>query len=83
MIHLTRPNRQSFALSCDLIKFVERAPDTILTLVTGEKVQVCETPQQVLDLVLHSMVLRFRLTGLIGKDGTYPQSNGEAVRGQT
>ena len=52
MIHLTRPNNQPLAVNCDLIKFVERTPETVLTLVTGEKVVVRETTQQVLDLVL-------------------------------
>ena len=53
MIYLTRLNGQSFALNCDLLKFVERAPETVVTLVTGERIEVQETTQQVLDLVLN------------------------------
>lgn len=52
MIHLTRTDGQSFALNCDLLKFVERAPETVVTLVTGERIEVQETTQKVLDLVL-------------------------------
>lgn len=52
MIHLTRTNGQSFALNCDLLKFVERAPETVVTLVTGERIEVRETTQKILDLVL-------------------------------
>jgi flagellar protein FlbD len=52
MIRLTRLNNQPMAVNSDLIKFVEQAPDTVLTLVTGEKLVVRETAQQVLDLIL-------------------------------
>jgi flagellar protein FlbD len=52
MIQLTRLNNQPLALNSDLIKFVERAPDTVITLVTGEKLVVRETTQQILDRIL-------------------------------
>ncbi len=37
MIKLTRLNNQPLVVNSDLIKCVENAPDTVLTLVTGEK----------------------------------------------
>jgi flagellar protein FlbD len=37
MIWLTRLNSHPLAVNSDLIKFVEQAPDTVLTLVNGEK----------------------------------------------
>lgn len=52
MICLTRLNNQPLAVNSDLIKFVEQAPDTMLTLVTGEKIVVRETAQQVLDRII-------------------------------
>ena len=52
MIHLTRLNNQPLAVNSDLIKFVERAPDTVITLITGEKIVVRETTQEVLDRIL-------------------------------
>jgi len=52
MIRLTRLNNQPLAVNSDLIKFVEQAPDTVLTLVTGEKIVVRETAQQVIHLIL-------------------------------
>jgi flagellar protein FlbD len=52
MIHLTRLNNQPLVVNSDLIKFVERAPDTVITLVTGEKIVVLEGSQQVLDRIL-------------------------------
>jgi len=51
MIYLTRLNSQSLVLNADLIKFVEEAPDTVITLVTGEKIVVRETAAQVIELV--------------------------------
>jgi len=52
MIQLTRLNKQPLAVNSDLIKFVEQAPDTVITLVTGEKIVVLEKTQEVLDLVV-------------------------------
>ena len=37
MIQLTRLNNHPLIVNSDLIKLVETAPDTVLTLVTGEK----------------------------------------------
>ena len=52
MIHLTRLNKQPLTVNSDLIKFVEQAPDTVITLLTGEKVVVLEKAQEVLDRVV-------------------------------
>jgi flagellar protein FlbD len=52
MIQLTRLNKQPLAVNSDLIKFVEQAPDTVITLVTGEKIVVLEKAQEVLDRVV-------------------------------
>jgi len=51
MIQLTRLNGKPLAVNADLIKFVEQAPDTLLTLVTGEKLMVRETTDEVLDRI--------------------------------
>lgn len=42
MIDLTRLNGTHFTLNCDLIKYAEAAPDTTVTLVSGEKLIVLE-----------------------------------------
>jgi flagellar protein FlbD len=52
MIQLTRLNNQPLIVNSDLIKCVEKAPDTVLTLVTGEKIIVRETTEQVLERVI-------------------------------
>jgi flagellar protein FlbD len=61
MIWLTRLNGHSLAVNSDLIKFVEQAPDTVLTLVDGEKIIVRESAEQVL-----SRVIEFRRSVLEG-----------------
>lgn len=43
MIELTRLNGSKFMVNPDLIKYFEAAPDTTLTLVTGEKLLVVES----------------------------------------
>jgi len=51
MIQLTRLNNARLAVNCDLIKYVEAAPDTVITLLNGEKLVVRETTEQVIDRV--------------------------------
>ena len=48
MIHLTRLNDRPFVLNADLIKLIENAPDTVITLLTGEKLVVKETIAEIL-----------------------------------
>lgn len=42
MIELTRLNGNPLAVNGDLIQFAESSPDTVLTMVTGEKLIVSE-----------------------------------------
>jgi flagellar protein FlbD len=62
VIRLTRLNGSSIALNSDLIKFVENAPDTVITLVNGEKMIVLETTVEVIQRVVDFR--RSVLTGL-------------------
>ena len=52
MIRLTRLNNQGFIVNSDLIKFVEQSPDTLITLIHGEKIVVRETAEQILDRMI-------------------------------
>ena len=52
MIQLTRLNNHPLTVNSDLIKFVEQSPDTVITLVTGEKIIVLENVQEVLERVI-------------------------------
>ncbi len=51
MIKVTRLNGSELVLNCDLIEFVEAAPDTIISLVTGKKIMIKETPDEVIEKV--------------------------------
>jgi flagellar protein FlbD len=58
LIELTRLNGRALVVNCDLIKYVESAPDTMLTLVTGEKIVVRESCA---DVVARAAAYRVRL----------------------
>jgi flagellar protein FlbD len=47
MIELTRLNGNRLDVNCDLIKYAEASPDTVLTLITGEKLIVLEVCDEV------------------------------------
>lgn len=52
MIQLTRLNKAPLVVNCDLIKFIENTPDTVLTLISGEKVVVLESSAVVIEKVV-------------------------------
>ena len=52
MIELTRLNGTPMLLNSDLIKTAEASPDTMLTLISGEKLIVREELPDVMDRVL-------------------------------
>ena len=64
MIQLTRLNNISFVLNCDLIKTIESSPDTMLTLINGEKIIVREPCEEIAELV---MAYRARLLALVSR----------------
>ncbi len=47
MIMLTRLNGKELVVNAELIRFVEETPDTMLTLITGDKLMVKEPMQEV------------------------------------
>jgi flagellar protein FlbD len=53
LIRLTRFCGDSVFVNTDLIEVVERNPDTVLTLVSGNRLTVQETPEQIADLIRH------------------------------
>jgi flagellar protein FlbD len=52
MIRLTRLNLQALTLNSDLIKFLEQAPDTVITLLNGEKFIVRESAEEVVRRII-------------------------------
>lgn len=61
MIRLTRLNNQQITLNSDLIKLVESKPDTLITLVNGEKLLVHEPVDEVV-----AKIVEFRRTIVAG-----------------
>ena len=64
MIQLTRLNGISIVLNSDLIKTAEASPDTMLTLINGEKIIVREPCDEVIDRVL---AYRARLLSVVAR----------------
>jgi flagellar protein FlbD len=48
MIRVTRINHIPLVLNSDLIEHVEITPDTVISLVNGQKFMVLETPEEVI-----------------------------------
>jgi len=64
MIELTRLNGSIMLLNSDLIKTAEASPDTMLTLINGEKLIVREEPAEVAERIL---AYRARLLALVAR----------------
>ena len=64
MIELTRLNGHPIVLNSDLIKTAEASPDTMLTLINGEKLIVREEIGEVVEKVL---AYRARLLAVVAK----------------
>ena len=76
MIQLTRLNGQPLVLNSDLIKLLENAPDTVITLVNGEKIVVKETTNVILE-----RVVEFRRRVLDGLKTSYRGWSGNQGEG--
>jgi flagellar protein FlbD len=74
MIQLTRLNNKPLFVNSDLIKFIEQAPDTLVTLITGEKILVLEKAGEVLD-----RILAFRRAVLAGLSQTWDASAAQSA----
>ncbi len=52
MIRLTRLNRTAMLLNSELIEHIEMTPDTVITLTTGQRLVVRESPEEIVDRVV-------------------------------
>ncbi len=66
MIRLTRLNSQQITVNSDLIKVVESNPDTVITLVSGDKILVSENAEDVVARVIEFK--RAVLAGLLANN---------------
>jgi flagellar protein FlbD len=64
MIEVTRLNGSPMMLNSDLIKTAEASPDTMLTLVNGEKLIVREEPREIVERI---MAYRARLLAAVAR----------------
>ena len=71
MIELTRLNNRPLVVNSDLIKFIENTPDTVLTLISGEKVVVSESCKDVI-----AKVIEFRKKAMV--DLSCPNATADA-----
>jgi flagellar protein FlbD len=76
MIELTRLNGHALFVNCDQIKWAEAAPDTMLTLMNGEKVVVRESCAEVVDRVLSYRVRLLRAVAEMTPFGLSPTPPG-------
>lgn len=88
MIYLTRLNNQQLIVNADLIKFIENAPDTVITLLTGDKLVVRESPAEVLERIAEFHQKFYRRVGpgialemsLPGHGGAKPEDTQDPPR---
>jgi flagellar protein FlbD len=74
MIRLTRLNNRPLVVNSDLIKFIENAPDTVITLVSGEKVIVLESADEVIARIVgFRRRLRMPLPSVVPLEGPADQ----------
>ncbi len=74
MIRLTRLNNQTLIVNSDLIKFVEQSPDTLITLVTREKIVVRESAEEIL-----ARLIAFRRAVLQGLSFAWDSSSSHTL----
>lgn len=70
MIHLTRINRVPIVLNADLIEHVEATPDTVVSLTTGQKILVLESPQDIVDRVVQFRRSVLGVPSIVGRSHT-------------
>jgi flagellar protein FlbD len=65
MIELTRLNGEHMVVNSDLIRYAEASPDTVITLVTGDKIVVTESTDELIERVVafRSRLLRSAFAG--------------------
>lgn len=49
MIELTNIGKQKFILNCNQIEKIEKTPESVITLMNGDKFVVRESPQEIID----------------------------------
>jgi flagellar protein FlbD len=80
MIELTRLNGQAMVVNSDLIKYVESSPDTMLTLIHGEKIVVSEACDEVVQrITAYRSMLLADVVKRVSADGATTLASAAAI----
>jgi flagellar protein FlbD len=71
MIKLNRLDGEAFILNADLIKYVEHRPDTFITLTSGDRIVVTQSPEEVMQRTIDYQ----RSKRLLPEEGTSRQGS--------
>jgi len=72
MIEVTRLNGNTMLVNSDLIKSAEASPDTVLTLIHGDKLMVKESPAEIVEKIIgYRARLLAAVTALGGQHDLY------------
>lgn len=52
MIKLRRFNNSSFVLNAEIIQMIEETPDTMITLVNGQRILVLDSIEEVTNMII-------------------------------
>ena len=66
MIKVTHLNEDTFYVNCELIEQMEETPDTVITMLSGRKLLVTESAQEVIDLTIE---YKKKISGIEVKSG--------------
>ncbi|MGO8717923.1 MAG: flagellar FlbD family protein [Acidobacteriaceae bacterium] len=75
MIELTKLNGERMVVNSDLIRYAEASPDTVITMVTGDKIVVAESTRELIERVIafRSRLLQSAFPGgMVAIDPTQP-----------
>ncbi|MDL2288043.1 flagellar FlbD family protein [Oscillospiraceae bacterium OttesenSCG-928-F05] len=70
MVEVTRLNGKTFFVNPDLVEFIEETPDTVLTLINGQKLIVTEGAEEVVSrIVAYKARIGIHLPVVVPRDG--------------
>ena len=52
MIKVTHLNEDTFYVNCELIEQMEETPDTVITMLSGRKLLVAESAEEIINLTI-------------------------------
>jgi len=53
MIEVTKLNKKNLFVNQDLIRFIESAPDTVITFTDGQNMMVLDTPAEIIRKIIN------------------------------